>query len=102
MTLTRRQMLGLLGGMLLTKGCAHRPATQSLVPLRDQVEQELARTQGVGMACAIAAPGRVWWSGGFGLADREHQRPMLADTLTGMSSISIGVLTTARMRSRMT
>ena len=91
-------MLALLGGMLLTKGCARRPVTASVDPLRDEVARELARTKGVGMACAIAGPGRVWWSDGFGLADVGHQRPMLADTLINVASVSKTVTATAVMQ----
>src|SRR5579862_6796681 len=87
-TLTRRRMLALLAGVLLTKGCARRPLTRSVYPLREQLDRELARTKGVGMACAIVGPGKVWWSGGFGLADLGHQRPMLADTLSIAASVS--------------
>ena len=84
--------------MLLTKGCARRLVITSADPLRDEVEGELARTKGVGMACAIAGPGRVWCSGGFGLADMEHQRPMLADTLINVASVSKTVTAAAVMQ----
>ena len=91
-------MLGLLGGTLLTQGCARRLATASDHALSDHVGRELARTKGVGMACAIAGPGRVWWSEGFGLADVEHQRPMRADTLINVASVSKTVTATALMQ----
>ncbi|MGH7973114.1 MAG: serine hydrolase domain-containing protein, partial [Limisphaerales bacterium] len=98
MNLSRRQLLAFLGGMLLTKGCARRPLSGSADSLRDELERELARTKGVGMACAIALPGRVWWSGGVGLADIEHQRPMLADTLINVASVSKTVTAAAVMQ----
>lgn len=98
MNLSRRQMLALFGGIVLTKGCASRLATSSAGPLRDEVGQELARTKGVGMACAIVGPENVVWSEGFGLADIDHRRPMLADTLINVGSVAKTVTATAVMQ----
>ena len=50
------------------------------------------------MACAIAGPGRVRWSNGVGLADVEQQRPMRADTLINVASVSKTVTATAVMQ----
>jgi len=50
------------------------------------------------MACAIVGPGRVRWSKGLGLADVEHQRPMRADTLINIASVSKTVTATAVMQ----
>ena len=97
MNLSRRQLLALLGGMLLTKGCAQgRPAAKSDSWGRE-IERALAETNGPGMACAIVGPGRARWSKGLGLADQEQQRPMLADTLINVASVSKTVTATAAM-----
>ena len=72
--LSRRQLLALLGGMLLTKGCAPRLLAAKSDSLGREIERVLAETRGPGMACAIVGPGRVRWSNGLGLADVEHQR----------------------------
>ncbi len=77
MMLSRRQLLALLGGMLLTKGCVRRPPAAESDSLERKIERMLAETRGPGMACAIVGPGSVKWSKGFGLADVEHQRPIL-------------------------
>jgi CubicO group peptidase (beta-lactamase class C family) len=96
--LSRRQLLALLGGMLLTKGCARgRPVAKSDSWGRE-IERALAQTSGPGMACAIVGPGRARWSKGLGLADLEHQRPMLADTLINVASVSKTVTATAAMQ----
>jgi CubicO group peptidase (beta-lactamase class C family) len=50
------------------------------------------------MACAIVSPGRVRWSGGFGLANIERQQPMLTDTLINVASVSKTVTATAVMQ----
>src|SRR5579862_9747383 len=97
MNLSRRRMLAMLGGVL-ANGCACRPGTTPTDRLRGQLEQELARTQGVGMACAIVGPGQVRWSGGFGLANIERRQPMLADTFINVASVSKTVTATAVMQ----
>ena len=84
--------------MVLTKGCAARRHTSSADQLQDAVAPELAITKGVGMACAIVGPGDVRWAGGFGLADIEHRRPMLVDTLINVASVSKTVTATAVMQ----
>ena len=98
MKLTRRQMLALLGGMFLTTRCARRPTASEPETLEREVERLLTETKGTGMACAIVGPGQVRWSRGFGLADVEHQRPMQADTLLNVASVSKTVTATAVMQ----
>lgn len=95
--LNRRQLLALLGGMLLTKGCARRSAAESN-SLERKLERTLAEARGPGMACAIVSPGRIKWSKGFGLADIEHQRPMLADSVINVASVSKTVTAAAVMQ----
>ena len=96
--LSRRQLLALLGGALLTKGCASRsPAANSSV-LEREIQRVLAEAGGPGMACAIAGPGRVRWSDGVGLADVEQHRPFRADTLINVASVSKTVTATAVMQ----
>ncbi len=97
-TLSRRQLLNLLGGMFLTACSARRSRAPKSRLLERQMEEVLAETRGAGMACAIAGPGRVRWSRGFGAADVEHQRAMLADTVLNVGSVSKTVTTTAIMQ----
>ncbi len=96
--LNRRQLLALLGGTLLTKGCARPPPAATSDLLGRVLERALAGTEGPGMACAIVGPGGVNWSKGIGLADAEHQQPMRADTLINVASVSKTVTATAAMQ----
>ncbi len=98
MNLSRRQLLARLSGMLLTKGCARRAPAAKSHSLEREVARVLGETGGPGMACAIVRPGHVRWSKGFGLADVEHSRPMLADTLINIASVSKTVTATAVMQ----
>jgi CubicO group peptidase (beta-lactamase class C family) len=98
MMLNRRQLLALLGGMLLTKGCVRRAPAADSDSLERKIERMLAEARGSGMACAIVGPGRVKWSKGFGLAHVEHQRPMLADTVINVASVSKTVTAAAVMQ----
>jgi CubicO group peptidase (beta-lactamase class C family) len=50
------------------------------------------------MACAIVGPGDLRWSNGVGLANVEHQKPMVADTLINVASVSKTVTATAVMQ----
>jgi CubicO group peptidase (beta-lactamase class C family) len=50
------------------------------------------------MVCAIVGPGNVVWSEGFGLADIDHRRPVLADTLINVGSVTKTVTATAVMQ----
>ena len=96
--LSRRQLLAWLGGMLLTQGCARRFQGVKPAALGPEIERVLAEARGPGMACGIVRPGHVRWSKGLGLADVEHQRPMLADTLINVGSVSKTVTATAVMQ----
>lgn len=96
--LSRRQLLAWLGGMLLTQGCARRLQGVKPAALGPEIERVLAEARGPGMACGIVRPGQVRWSKGLGLADVEHQRPMLADTLINVGSVSKTVTATAVMQ----
>lgn len=97
MNLSRRQLLALLGGTLLTKGCAWRASSTKADFLDRMLERELADTGGPGMACAMVRSGRVKWAEGVGLADVEAQRPMKAETLINVASVSKTVTATAVM-----
>lgn len=98
MMLNRRELLALLGGTLLTKGCVRRAAAAESTSLEREIEQMLAEARGAGMACAIVDRGRVKWAKGFGLADVEHERPMLADTVINVASVSKTVTAAAVMQ----
>lgn len=99
MHLSRRDWLALSGGLVVS--CARsgrRPGGPDPDALRREIDRLLADTGGPGIACAIVGPGRVWWSGGFGLADREAHRPMRTDTLLNVASVSKTVTATAVMQ----
>jgi CubicO group peptidase (beta-lactamase class C family) len=93
--LTRRELLALSGGLLMSLPSGRRRPTPDPRDLRDEIERLLAETGGPGIACAIVAPGRTLWSDGFGLADRERRLPMRADTLLNVASVSKTVTATA-------
>jgi serine beta-lactamase-like protein LACTB, mitochondrial len=55
-------------------------------------------TSGVaGLSAAIAAEGRLLWTGGFGYADLENRVPMTAETVSRIGSISKPIAGTAAM-----
>ena len=98
MSLSRRDLLALSAGLLIPLPPGRGGGTADPDALRREIERLLAETGGPGLACAIVGPGRVTWSGGFGLADRERRRPMRADTLLNVASVSKTVTATALMQ----
>jgi CubicO group peptidase (beta-lactamase class C family) len=98
MKLDRRSWLAYSGGMLVSLPWVARRRGGGPDDLRHEIERLLAETGGPGISCAIVGPGKVLWSGGFGLADRETRRPMRTDTLLNVASVSKTVTATAVMQ----
>ncbi len=98
MKLDRRRWLALSGGVLASLPLVGRWRRGDPDSLRREIERLLAETGGPGISCAIVGPGKVLWSGGFGLADREGRRPMRTDTLLNVASVSKTVTATAVMQ----
>jgi len=98
MNLDRRGWLAYSGGVLASLPWVARGSGGGPDDLAREIERLLAETGGPGISCAIAGPGKVLWSGGFGLADREAGRPMRTDTLLNVASVSKTVTATAVMQ----
>jgi CubicO group peptidase (beta-lactamase class C family) len=66
----------------------------SLVPF---IEEERVNGNIPGLAVAVTQPGEVVWTRGFGLANRETQRPVTVDTPFMLASVSKTVTAVAVM-----
>lgn len=64
------------------------PAPATLEEFRTAAEQILRDTGVPGAGIALVRPGGVEWAGGIGLADRDRQVPVTADTHFRVGSIS--------------
>lgn len=67
-------------------------APQSLEQLRAAIADVVAQGDEVGVAIAIIEDGEMVMAEGFGLADRERERPVTADTLFRVGSVSKSVI----------
>jgi CubicO group peptidase (beta-lactamase class C family) len=61
---------------------------QSIQKARDQVQAMMAECRIPGLSLAVAVDGRVVWSEGFGLADRERRMPATPATRFRVASVS--------------
>jgi CubicO group peptidase (beta-lactamase class C family) len=75
------------------------PCVASAVPSLDEYVGELLRTQELtpqtGLAVVVVKDGQVLLSKGYGLADRESQKPVTADTLFAIGSTTKAFTSTA-------
>jgi CubicO group peptidase (beta-lactamase class C family) len=95
----RRQLLGLAASAAIVPGV---PALSKPKPdwRRDFdafVAAGLATTQTPGMSVAVVRGGRTVFAQGYGYADVEHARPVTADTVFQIASVSKTVTATAMM-----
>src|SRR5688500_14570877 len=66
--------------------------------LRARIDTILVRERIPGAGIALVADGQIVWSGGVGLADRETRRPVDADTLFRVGSITKTFIALAVMK----
>jgi CubicO group peptidase (beta-lactamase class C family) len=64
----------------------------SIEELRQRIARVLQEEQVPGVGLALVAHGETLWAGGVGLADQEHGRPVTADTLFRVGSITKSVV----------
>ncbi|MFC4528979.1 serine hydrolase domain-containing protein [Dyella halodurans] len=65
--------------------------------IRRSIPAQLQQQHVPSLAVAVAQDGRIVWEQGFGLADKEHQRPATAQTMYSLASISKPLTATALM-----
>jgi len=83
--------------------CFSTPARADAPPrtideLRARIARVLLRERIPGVGIALVADGEILWSGGVGLADRETRRPVDADTLFRVGSITKTFIALAVMK----
>lgn len=84
-----------------TEGIAVSPAAWSAQAAADRILREQVAVNGVpGMGAAVWRDGRLVWRGSAGLADRESRRPVEADTVFRLASVSKLLTATAAARLR--
>ncbi len=71
-----------------TAGAAALDRPRTVDELKARIAGVLARTHVPGVGLALVTRDRVLWSGGVGLADRDRGRPVTADTLFRVGSIT--------------
>jgi CubicO group peptidase (beta-lactamase class C family) len=97
--LNRRQFVWMVGTATVGLGLAPSlPWAGEDTALETFIRQELAESRLAGCAVAVVVGQRLVWSKAFGLADREKQISMTADTIQNIGSISKTVTATAVMQ----
>lgn len=93
-------VLGLAAGIALPAGVAHALAAgDSAITLpAEQAQALLGRLRTAGLSLASVGAGRSVVAAGYGWADPERRRPMRADTLVNIASVTKTITATALMQ----
>jgi CubicO group peptidase (beta-lactamase class C family) len=89
--------VGLVVGSLSSAAAAEAPP-RNLDELRARVARVLLREQVPGAGIALVDGPRILWAGGVGVADRASGRPVTADTLFRVGSITKSFVALALVR----
>ncbi len=73
------------------------PAAPEFEPVRKHIQGIIASGRVPSVAVAVVRDGRVAWAEGFGLADLDERRPVTADSIYRLASISKPITATALM-----
>jgi CubicO group peptidase (beta-lactamase class C family) len=74
------------------------PAPSTAIPLDDFIQTQMARAHMPGLSAAMVKHGQVVWTGAYGYARVNAQRPVTEDTLFELASISKTFIATAVMQ----
>ncbi len=77
-----------LASTLVAAPALSRAGTQATDDLDDFVRQEMSKANIPGLALGIAKAGAVQVARGYGLADLEHRRPVTANTVFHIASVT--------------
>src|SRR5215470_16235857 len=84
--------------LFVATAASARPPPRDLDELREEVAAILARERVAGAGIALVDGDRVLWAGGVGLADPSTGRPVTADTLFRVGSITKSFIALAIVR----
>lgn len=87
----------ILAGTMRLDGAYAADADALKTRLDQLIEQTIAEGRLVGAVVLVAQEGKVVYQGTHGFADREARRPMSADTLFRLSSVSKPIVSAAAM-----
>ncbi|HUS07808.1 MAG TPA: serine hydrolase domain-containing protein [Bryobacteraceae bacterium] len=73
-------------------------AAEKIRAIETLISSEMSRQSIPGMSIAVAGPGNVYWSNGYGMADMENFVPAKASTVYRLASISKPITAVAAMQ----